>query len=128
MQQLTIVAHPEAAYEQCTAYITDCNEPLPSAAINDDSRASYRGIDEDELLNREGLSPREYLEFTERERVVQPPPPPPETLDEDYPVEATATNITYVSEPGEPGPRGPPGVSLPYHQPLISFCAQFNCS
>ena len=113
------MANPEAAYEQCTAYITDCNEPLPSAAINDDSRASYRGIDEDELLNREGLSPREYLEFTERERVVQPPPPP-ETVDEDYPVEAetTPTNITYVSEPGEPGPRGPPGVSLP---PVLDF-------
>ena len=111
MQQLTIVANPEAAYEKCTAYITDCNEPLPSAAVNDDSRASYRGIDEDELLNREGLSPREYLEFTERERVV-PPPPQPSPPDEDYPVEAeAAANITYVSEPGEPGPRGPPGVS-----------------
>ena len=106
LQQLTIVANPEAAYEQCTAYITDCNEPLPSAAVNDDSRASYRGIDEDELLNREGLSPREYLEFTERERVV----PPPEVVDQDYSEVETAANITYVSEPGEPGPRGPPGV------------------
>ena len=50
-----------------------CNEPLPAAAVNDEGLAGYRGIDEDELLNREGLSPREYLEFTERERVAPPP-------------------------------------------------------
>ena len=60
--------------------------------------AGYRGMDEDELLNREGLSPRQYLEFTERERVqnitVEPEP-----------------EMTFVSTPGEPGPRGPPGVS-----------------
>ena len=73
LQQLTIVGNPEAAYEQCTEYITDCNEPLPAAAVNDEGLAGYRGIDEDELLNREGLSPREYLEFTERERVAPPP-------------------------------------------------------
>ena len=52
---------------------------------------------------QEGLSPREYLEFTEREREVVPPPPEEEPEGSGEP--------TYISEPGEPGPRGPPGVT-----------------
>ena len=52
-------------------------------------------MDEDELFNREGLSPQQYLEFTERER-------PPNIT--------TEPEMTFVSSPGEPGPRGPPGV------------------
>ena len=59
----------------------------------------YRGMDENELLNREGLSPRQYLEYTENsERPQNITEPEPE--------------MTFVSTPGEPGPRGPPGVSL----------------
>ena len=59
--------------------------------------SGYRGMDEDELFNREGLSPQQYLEFTERER-------PPNIT--------TEPEMTFVSSPGEPGPRGPPGVSI----------------
>ena len=52
------------------------------------------------------MSPREYLEFTERERFV--PQPPEGSGDE---VETSSEEApSYVSEPGEPGPRGPPGV------------------
>ena len=54
-------------------------------------------------IQQEGLSPREYLEFTERERFI---PEPPQEEVEGSGEEAP----TYVSEPGEPGPRGPPGV------------------
>ena len=32
LQQLTIVDDPQAAYELCTEYVPDCNEPLPSLA------------------------------------------------------------------------------------------------
>ena len=30
MQQLTIVDDPSAAYELCSDYVPDCNQPLPS--------------------------------------------------------------------------------------------------
>ena len=30
LQQLTIVDNPQAAYELCTDYVPDCNQPLPS--------------------------------------------------------------------------------------------------
>ena len=76
LQQLTIVPNPEAAYELCTDYVPDCDKPLPGSQQKDDSLASYRGMSEDELLNREGVSPQEYLEFTERFEEVPPPPPP----------------------------------------------------
>ena len=56
------------------------------------------------IILQEGLSPREYLEFTEREREVVPPPPEEEPEGSGEP--------TYISEPGEPGPRGPPGVTM----------------
>jgi hypothetical protein len=36
------------------------------ASQRDDSDVGYRGMDEDEILNREGLTPQQYLEFTER--------------------------------------------------------------
>ena len=40
----------------------------------DDSLAAYRGISEDEILNREGVSPQQYLEFTEVfESTTNPP-------------------------------------------------------
>lgn len=61
-------------------------------------------MDEDEILNREGLSPQEYLEFTERER---PPEPDP----------VVEPEMTFVSTPGEPGPRGPPGQPGPAGEP-----------
>ena len=57
---------------------------------------------------QEGLSPREYLEFTERERFVPQPP-------DEGSGELEEPTDTFISEPGEPGPRGPPGVSLRYH-------------
>ena len=56
-------------------------------------------MDEDELFNREGLSPQQYLEFTERER-------PPNIT--------TEPEMTFVSSPGEPGPRGPPAGAKAY--------------
>ena len=65
------------------------------------------------IILQEGLSPREYLEFTEREREVVPPPPEEEPEGSGEP--------TYISEPGEPGPRGPPGVTIF----LFSRCAHF---
>ncbi len=58
-------------------------------------------MSEDELLNREGLSPQEYLEFTEREPEEVPPPTEP-PIDEDQ--------FNYVSMAGEPGLRGREGV------------------
>ena len=64
--------------------------------------AAYRNMDEDELYNREGLSPRQYLEFTERER------PPPQNNTEEV-------QFNYISSPGEPGPRGPPGNIAYYY-------------
>lgn len=102
IQQLQFVPNPEAAYELCQQYVPDCTEPLPRP-LGDDSNVGYRGMDEDELLNREGLSPREYLEFTERER----PEPKPEATED----------FTFVSTPGEPGLRGPPGTPGPAGDP-----------
>ena len=58
-------------------------------------------MSEDELLNREGVSPQEYLEFTER--VEEVPPPAPEEPEDQF---------NYFSVAGEPGLRGEPGVSL----------------
>ena len=66
IQQLLFVPSPQAAYELCKQYVPDCTEPIPRP-LQDDGMVGYRGMDEDELLNREGLSPQEYLEFTERE-------------------------------------------------------------
>ena len=34
LQQLTIVDNPQAAYELCTEYVPDCNQPLPSFTSN----------------------------------------------------------------------------------------------
>ena len=129
LQQLTIVPNPEAAYELCNDFLPDCDRPLPrppSSGLGleeddngphqgDDSRASYMGMSEDELLNREGLSPQQYLEFTEAEARTPPPvqwPPPTEEPppEPEYPVEED-DNFNYVSVAGEPGLRGPPGVS-----------------
>ena len=59
-------------------------------------------MDEDDIVNREGLSPREYLEFTEREYEEVPAP---------------TEEMTFVSTPGEPGPRGPPGLQGPPGEP-----------
>ena len=56
-----IVPNPEAAYDLCSDYIPDC--------LNSDDHQSdvgYRGMDEDDIINREGLTPLEYLEITER--------------------------------------------------------------
>ena len=74
LQQLTIVPNPEAAYELCSSYIPDCDQPLPGhqREQQDDSQAGYRGISEDELLNREGISPQQYLEFTENVQEIRP--------------------------------------------------------
>ena len=66
IQQLLFVPSPEAAYELCKQYLPDCSDPIPRP-LQDDGMVGYRGMDEDELFNREGLSPQEYLEFTERE-------------------------------------------------------------
>ena len=119
IQQLTFVPNPEAAYELCKQFVPDCDQPLPKQQQqqqqqqhykdtskkdpkfqqHDDSMAGYRGMDEDELMTREGLSPREYLEFTETERVQTLTAPEPE--------------MTFVSTPGEPGPRGMPGAPGP---------------
>jgi hypothetical protein len=95
IQQLLFVPNPEAAYELCQHFVPDCTEPLPRAQ-QDDSMVAYRNMDEDELLNREGLSPRQYLEMTEQERPPVDDTPP----------------VTFVSTPGDPGPRGPQGVII----------------
>ena len=54
-------------------------------------------MSEDELLNREGISPQQYLEFTEK--VVQ-----------EIPVPKYEEEFNYYSVAGEPGMRGEPGV------------------
>ena len=59
-----IVPNPEAAYDLCSDYIPDCLNIDNNN--NHQSDVGYRGMDEDEILNREGLTPQEYLEFTER--------------------------------------------------------------
>ena len=80
-------------YNMLLTRLSDFIKTLFTCFIN----SGYRGMDEDELFNREGLSPQQYLEFTERER-------PPNIT--------TEPEMTFVSSPGEPGPRGPPGVSI----------------
>ena len=47
------------------------------------------GMDEDDILDREGLSPQQYLEFTERERI-----------EEKKPVD-TMVEPTFISTPGK---------------------------
>ena len=42
LQQLTIVDNPQAAYELCTDYVPDCNEPLPALAAGKDVRSQLR--------------------------------------------------------------------------------------
>ena len=68
----------------------------------------YRGSSEDELLNREGVSPQEYLEFTENFDSV--PPPENYNTSDYYDGSDTDDQFNYFSVPGEPGLRGPPGV------------------
>ena len=128
LQQLTIVPNPEAAYELCNDFLPDCDKPLPKPPStrnsefppdegdgphqDDDSRAGYMGMSEDELLNREGYSPQQYLEFTEAEAWTPPPvqgPPPP--TEEPPPAPEEEDNFNYVSVAGEPGLRGPTGVN-----------------
>ena len=54
LQHLSLAHGPEAAYELCSQHLPDCDRPLPEdeMAPADDSQAAYRGISEDELLNR----------------------------------------------------------------------------
>lgn len=119
--------NPEAAYELCNDFLPDCDRPLPLTAAardselepegppqDDDSRAGYMGMSEDELLNREGYSPQQYLEFTETEAAWTPPPvqaPPPPTEEPPPAPEEEDDSFNYVSVAGEPGLRGPTGVS-----------------
>lgn len=71
-----IVNNPEAAYNLCQDYLPDCSEPTATEfrEQHDDFNAGYRGADSSDILDREGLSPQQYLEFTERERLSPPPP------------------------------------------------------
>ncbi len=91
LQQLRIAAGPEAAYQLCEQHVPDCDRPLPLSPgqrrrqqqeqQGDEAlTASYRGMDEDELLNREGLTPREYLEFTENEQLIPRQPEQNDTV------------------------------------------------
>ena len=104
-----MVPNPEAAYNLCSDYLPDCSEPNPldHRQQSDDFNAGYRGADAGDILDREGLSPQQYLEFTEREK-VNPPDEPTELIEP-----------TFVSTPGEPGvrgeagPVGPPGPPGP---------------
>ena len=70
-----IVSNPEAAYNLCQDYLPDCSEPTATEyrEQHDDFNAGYRGADSSDILDREGLSPQQYLEFTERERLSPPP-------------------------------------------------------
>jgi len=106
VQLLSIVPNPEDAYNICRDYVPECDKPLPEArsAQQDDYMAGYRGMDEGDILDREGLSPQQYLEFTERERIEAE-----ETIE---PVEPA-----FVSLPGEQGERGPPGEPGPQGPP-----------
>merc|ERR1712066_834840 len=98
IQQLMIVSNPEAAYNLCQDYLPDCSEPTATEyrEQHDDFNAGYRGADSADILDREGLSPQQYLEFTERERLSPPPEEPTELIEP-----------TFVSTPGEPGTREP---------------------
>merc|ERR1719477_152754 len=111
IQQLSIIPNPEAAYNLCTDYLPDCTEQLPASASEqqDDFNAGYRGIDEGDILDREGLSPQQYLEFTERLR-----DPPRNAVEEDA---SELIEPTFVSTPGEPGARGEPGATGPAGPP-----------
>ena len=93
IQHLSIAPNPGAAYSFCTDVVPDCSELAPEKEQQD----AYRGENEGDLLNREGISPQEYLEFTERLQES-----PPELIEP-----------TFVSTPGEPGPRGEPGATGP---------------
>jgi len=111
LQLLAVADNPEAAYELCSA-VPPCDRPLPQPPPEEqadegaNSVAGYRGISEDELLTREGLSPQQYLEFTENEGATMPPPPAVNITDYD-------DGFDYFSVPGEPGLRGPPGLPGP---------------
>jgi len=75
LQQLALATNPEAAYEVCSL-VPPCDRPLPLKAPEeqaDEGNVGYRGMSEDELLTREGVSPQQYLEFTETEATVAPP-------------------------------------------------------
>jgi len=109
IQLLQLVDNPEAAYNLCRDYMPNCDQPLPGAdQQKDDFNAGYRGMDEDDILDREGLSPQQYLEFTER--LVEPLP---EEDDNDDDFDDLLVEPTFVSTPGEPGERGPPGETGP---------------
>jgi len=107
IQQLDIIPNPEAAYNLCTDYLPSCDQALPSSEQQDDFNAGYRGIDEGDILDREGLSPQQYLEFTEARQQT------PDAVEE--PTELIEP--TFVSSPGEPGPRGEPGPTGPPGMP-----------
>lgn len=114
VQQLMIVPNPEAAYNLCEEYIPPCDRALPHQEQQDDFNAGYRGRNEDDLLNSEGVSPQQYLEFTERmveEEEGSGPDFPPE------PESPEPRKPTYESTPGEPGPPGPDGPQGPQGPP-----------
>ncbi|CAB4069844.1 COL5AS [Lepeophtheirus salmonis] len=110
IQQLSILSNPEAAYDICKSeFMPDCDTDLPPHVLQNDADP-YRGIDEGDLLNREGLTPEEYLEFTERVREIPPPPRAPLTpvpavpQPEESPAEEEArpTSLPAVPQPEEP--------------------------
>ena len=105
IQHLSIVDNPGAAYSMCTDYVPDCTKPLPPDPLEKEQQDAmpYQGRNEDDILDREGLSPQQYLEFTER---LQGPPKKEEGPSQ-------VVEPTFVSTPGEPGPRGEPGATGP---------------
>merc|ERR1711892_478652 len=103
-----IVGNPEAAYNLCTEYLPDCTESLPSRVQGDYFNAGYIGINEDDILDREGLSPQQYLEFTER---LRDPPPGRIEQPEDLVEPTVFAGPTAPGARGEPGETGPPGPS-----------------
>ena len=135
--------NPEAAYELCNDFLPDCDRPLPRKAAardsgfppdegddgphqDDDSRAGYMGMSEDELLNREGYSPQQYLEFTEAEAWTPPPvqqgPPAPPATEQPPPAPTEEEdNFNYMSVAGEPGLRGPTGVNKKEDYSLVKL-------
>ena len=106
IQHLSIVGNPGAAYSMCTDYVPDCAKPLPPDPLEKEQQDAlpYQGRNEDDILDREGLSPQQYLEFTER---LQGPP-------KQEVAPSQVVEPTFVSTPGEPGPRGEPGVGTWY--------------
>ena len=108
IQHLSIVPTPGAAYAMCTEYVPDCTAALPDK-VEDFQQDAYQGQNQDDILDREGLSPQQYLEFTERlQGPPQKPQPPPDLIEP-----------TFVSTPGEQGPRGEPGATGPPGPPGI---------